>query len=96
MSTAMVFFITGAMAGALLFYCISNRRSHTLKPESSSNEHQQEVSISHQQPQSASSSNPLQQTGPEYEEVVKLRKNMAYELTKTGIEMKANEAYQST
>ena len=92
-STVVVIFIAGALAGALLFYCISNHRSHILNPESSSNQQQQEVSISQQQPQSF---NQLPQTDPEYEEVVKLRKNEAYELTKTGIEMKANEAYQST
>ena len=92
LSTVVVIFIAGALAGALLFYCISNRRSHILNPESPSNQQQQEVPIS-QQPQS---SNQLPQTDPEYEEVVKLRKNEAYELTKTGIEMKANEAYLST
>ena len=92
-STAVVMFVAGALAGALLFYCISKHRSHIFKPESSSNQQQQEESISQQQPQSVLSSNPLPGTGPEYEVVVKMRKNKAYELTKTGIEMKANEAY---
>ena len=85
-STAVVIFIAEALAAALAFYCISKHQSKSSKPEA----------ISHQQPQVVSSSNPLQQSSPEYEEVVKLRKNASYELTKTGIEMKANEAYQST
>ena len=38
----------------------------------------------------------LSLAGPEYEEVVKLRKNASYELTKPGIEMKTNEAYHFT
>ena len=85
-STAVVIFIAEALAAALAFYCISKHQSKSSKPKA----------ISYQQPQVASSSNPLQQSGPEYEEVVKLRKNASYELTQTGIEMKANEAYQST
>ena len=44
-------------------------------------------SLTHRK-QEVSSSNPLPQTGPEYEEVVKLRKNASYELTKPSIEMK--------
>ena len=95
-STAVVVFIAGVLAGVLLYHCISNHRSQSSKPESSSQHQQpQAVPLSHQQPQSVSSSNPLTETGPEYEEVVKLRKNVSYELTKTGMEMKANEAYQS-
>ena len=93
-STAVVVFVAGVLAGVLLYHYISKHQSHILKPESSSDQQQQEVSFTHQQV--VSSSNPLQQTGPEYEEVVKLRKNVSYELTKTGIETKANEAYQST
>ena len=38
-------------------------------------------------------SNQLQQTGPEYEEVVELSENMAYRPTQS-IELRANEAYQ--
>jgi len=87
-STAVVVFIAGVLAGVLLYHCISKHQSQTSK--------QQAVLFSHQLPQSVSSSNPLPQTGPEYEEVVKLRKNASYELTKPGIEMKANEAYQPT
>ena len=94
-STAVVTFIAGVLAGVLLYHCISKHRCQSSKPESSSHEQQQEV-FSHQQPQSVSSSNPLPQTGPEYEEVIKLRKNASYELTKTGLEMNVNEAYQST
>ena len=83
-STAVVAFIVGILAGITIYHCICKYRSHqALKPETSSQ----------QQPQSVSSSTPLPQTGPEYEEVVKMRKNKAYELTKTGMEMKANEAY---
>ena len=88
-STAVVAFIVGILAGITIYHCICKYRSHqSLKSETSF----------HQQPQSVLSSNPraLLQKGPEYGEVVKLRKNVSYELTKTGIEMKANEAYQST
>ena len=38
-------------------------------------------------------SNQLQQTGPEYEEVVVLSENVAYRPTQS-IELRANEAYQ--
>ena len=85
-STAtVVAFIAGILAGALLFYCISKHQSQqTSKPEASSPQQQKAIS----------SSNPLQQTGPVYEEVMELRQNTAYEPTQTqGIEMKANEAY---
>ena len=88
-SSALVAFIVGILAGILIYHCISKHRSHNiLKPETSS--HQQDAQ------QTVSPSHPLQQTSPEYEEVVKLRKNKAYELTQTGMEMKANEAYQPT
>ena len=39
-----------------------------------------------------SASNRLQQTGPEYEEVVKLSENVAYKPVQS-IELRANEAY---
>ena len=58
---------------------ISNDRSQSSKPESTS----------HQQQNVASASNPLQKIGPEYEEVVELKKNKAYEL-RPNIEMRAN------
>ena len=75
-STAVVIFIAGVLAGVLVYHCIIKYRSQSSKPESSS----------HQQPQAVSSSNLLEQTGPEYAEVIKLRKNKAYELTQTGNE----------
>jgi len=85
-STAtVVAFIAGVLAGVIRFYCISNHQSHqTSKPETSSHQQQKAISLS----------NPLQQTGPVYEEVMELRQNTAYEPTQTqGIEMRANEAY---
>ena len=75
-STAVVIFIAGVLAGVLVYHCIIKYRLQSSKPESSS----------HQQPQAVSSSNSLEQTGPEYAEVIKLRKNKAYELTQTGNE----------
>ena len=71
----------GFLAGVLLFYCISNHRRQSSKLES----------FSHQQPEGVSTCNPLQQTSPEYEDVINLRQN--YVPTQTRIEMKANEAY---
>ena len=53
--------------------------------------------ISHHRSQSfkpVSVSNQLQQTGPEYEEVVVLSENMAYNKPVQSIELRANEAYQ--
>ena len=85
-TTAVVVFIAGLLvgilAGVLLYHCIIKHQARSCKPESSS--HQQIT---------ASSSNPLQQTGPQYEEVMELRQNTAYEPTQTGIEMKPNKAY---
>ena len=66
--------IVGFLAGAIVFYCISKHQFKTIssKPELSS----------HQQQQPATS-NPLQQTCPEYEEVIEMRKNSSYgELTR--------------
>ena len=83
-TATVVAFIAGALAGALLFYCISKYRSHKhFKPEPNF----------HQEQKAVSSSNPLQQTGPEYEEVIELRKNIVYESAQTDIEIRANEAY---
>lgn len=84
-SAAVMFFTAGIFSGVLVFYCISKHRSQSSKLESPSFQQQQQPVLS---------SNPLQQTGPEYEEVVELRQNRAYELTQTGIEMRANESYQ--
>jgi len=85
-TTAVVVFIAGllvgVLAGVLLYHCIIKHQAWSCKPESSS--HQQKT---------VSSSNPLQQTGPQYEEVMELRQNTAYEPTQTGIEMKPNKAY---
>ena len=83
-TATVVAFIAGALAGALLFYCISKHRSHQhFKPEPPF----------HQEQKAVSSSNPLQQTGPVYEEVIELRKNIVYESPQTDIEIRANEAY---
>ena len=81
--TAVAFFIAGVLAGVLLYHCISKYRSRSSK---SSSKPQQPVS----------SINPLQQTGPEYEEVIELSESMAYKPVMTDIEMRTNEAYQPT
>ena len=72
----MLAFIASILAGIVVYKHQSHQSS---KPEPSSHQ-QQEISPS----------NPLQ-TDPEYAEVIKLRKNKAYELTHTGIEMRANQ-----
>ena len=72
----MLAFIASILAGIPVYKYHSHQSS---KPEPSSHQ-QQEISPS----------NPLQ-TDPEYAEVIKLRKNKAYELTHTGIEMRANQ-----
>ena len=83
-TATVVAFIIGVLAGALLFYCIGKHQSHQqFKPEPSF----------HQEQKIVSSSNPLQQTGPVYEEVIELRTNIVYESTQTDIEIRANEAY---
>ena len=83
--TAVVMFSVGISVGILIYNCISKQRSQSPKPDSSLS-HQQEQTISY---------NPPQQTSPEYAEVIKLRQNKAYELTQTGIKVRANEAYRS-
>ena len=90
--TAVLTFIAGVLSGILLYHCINKYQCQNSKPEPSF--HKEQQSSFHQLPQSVP--NPLPQTGPEYEEVVKLKRNVSYELTKTGMEMKANKAYQST
>ena len=82
-TTAVVFFTAGALGMILVYHSINKYRSQTYKTKSSS----------HQQQQAVSPSNPLQQTGPEYEEVVELSENVAYRPTQS-IELRANEAYQ--
>ena len=57
--------LAGVLVGVLLFYCISKHRSKSSMPEPSS--HQQQAAVV-----------PLQRAGPEYEEVVELKENMAY------------------
>ena len=84
-STTVVIFIAGLLAGILVYHCISKHQSQGSKSESFPSQQQQ---------QTISSANPLQQTGPEYAEVIKLRLTRAYEDTQTGIEMRSNEAYQ--
>ena len=55
----------GVLVGGLLFYCISKRRFLSSKTETSSHQQQQAVV-------------PQQRAGPEYEEVVELKENVAY------------------
>ena len=86
-TTAVVVFIAGLLVGVLtgfmLYHCIIKHEAWSSKLESSS----------HKQKKTSSSSKPLQQTGPQYEEVMELRQNTAYEPKQSGIEMKPNEAY---
>ena len=79
MVTGIIALIVGFLAGVLVYHCIHNHRLKNSKPKSPSNQHQDAVSAS----------NPLQQTGPEYEEVVELRRNKSYEF-RPNIEMRAN------
>ena len=71
--------LAGVLTGGLLFYCISKHRLQSSKPHSSS----------HQQQQAAV---PQHRAGPEYEEVVELKENMAYGPVQS-IELKPCEAY---
>ena len=65
--------IVGFLAGILVYYCISNHRLQSTKLKSPSHQCQAQI---------VSSSNPLQQTDPEYAEVpakkIELRENIAY------------------
>ena len=70
----------GFLAGVLVYYCISKHQSQSSKPESSSHQQQQTVI-------------PQQRAGPEYEEVVELKENVAYGPAQQSIELKACEAY---
>ena len=68
--------LVGFLAGLIVFYCISKHqfKSSSFKPKPSSHQPEQ---------QEVTSSNSLQQTSPEYEEVLEMRKNTSYgELTK--------------
>ena len=75
--TGAIALIVGFLGGIFVYHCISNHQSQRCKPELSSHQ-QQQATVT-----------PFQQTGPEYEEVVELRQNRAYELTKN-IEVGAN------
>ena len=79
-TTLAVGVLVGVLTGILLFYCISRHRSQRSKPEASSLK-------------GVPSSNQLQRTGPEYEEILEMGGNMAYIPTKN-IEMRGNEAYR--
>ena len=70
--------LAGFLAGILVYHCISKHRFESLKPETFS--HQQQAVVS------------LQQAGPEYEDVVELKENMAY-VPAQSIELKPCEAY---
>ena len=72
--TGTIALIVGFLAGVLVYHFISYHRSQTSKLDSSSHQHQQQKEVS--------ASNPQQLTGPEYEEVVELRRNRSYEIFK--------------
>ena len=83
--TGTIALAVGLLAGVLVYHCIHYHRSQSSKTESSS----------HQQRKAVSACNPLQQTGPEYEEVVELRRNRSYEFRKN-FDMTADTSmYQS-
>ena len=68
----------GFLAGVLVYHCISKHQSQSSKPDSS---FQQQTVV------------PQQRAGPEYEEVVELKENVAYGPAQQSIELKACEAY---
>ena len=74
--TGTIALIIGFLAGVLVYHCISK---HSSKPGTSS----------HQQQQAAV---PQHRAGPEYEEVVELKENVAYGPAQR-IELKPCEAY---
>ena len=69
----------GFLAGVLVYHCISKHQSQRSKPDASFHQQQQTVI-------------PQQRAGPEYEEVVELKENVAYGPAQS-IELKACEAY---
>ena len=69
----------GFLAGVLVYQCISKHQSQSSKPESSFHQQQQTEVLQ-------------QRAGPEYEEVVELKENVAYGPAQS-IELKACEAY---
>ena len=70
--TGTIGLLVGFLAGVIVYHCISKYRfkSSSFKPEPSSHQPEQQ--------QAVSSSIPLQQTSPEYEEVIEMRKNSSY------------------
>ena len=83
--TGTIALAVGFLAGVLVYQCIHYHRSQSSKTESSS----------HQQHKAVSACNPLQQTGPEYEEVVELRRNRSYEFRKNFDMREDTSMYQS-
>ena len=76
---ATIVLIVGFLAGVLVYHCINKHRFQSSKPGSSSHQ-QQQATV------------PLQRAGPEYEEVVELKENVAYGPAQS-IELKPCEAY---
>ena len=83
--TGTIALTVGFLAGVLVYHCISNHRPQSSKTESSA----------HQQHKAVSACNTLQQTGPEYEEVVELRRNRSYEFRKNFDMREDTSMYQS-
>ena len=79
MNALVVGVLAGVLTGGLLFYCIIKHRLQSFKPETSSHQ-QQQATV------------PQQRAGPEYEEMVELKENVAYGPAQS-IELKACEAY---
>ena len=77
--------LVSCLAGVLLYHCIIKHQARSSNLESSSHQHQE----------TEPSSNTLQQADPQYEEVMELRQNTAYQPTQIAIEMRPNEAYES-
>ena len=76
---ATIVLIVGFLAGVLVYHCINKHQTQNSKPETSSHQQQQATVLQ-------------QRAGPEYEEVVELKENMAY-VPAQSIELKACEAY---
>jgi len=77
---ATIVLIVGFLAGVLVYHCINKHQTQSSNPHSSSHQQQQQATV------------PKQRAGPEYEEVVELKENMAYGPAQS-IELKACEAY---
>ena len=76
---ATITLIVGFLAGVLVYHCISKHQTQSSKPGTSSYQ-QQQATV------------PQQRAGPEYEEVVELKENVAYGPAQS-IELKPCEAY---